>query len=276
MNYYDVLGVDKHATDMELKKQYRALSYKYHPDRNPTSSEKMQQINEAYETLKEPDKRLDYDRRANPLDVFFEKLFKTKEKMDPIEELFKDDFKEMTPSLDIKIELTLLEAYNGIQLPVFVKRTIHKRNTREYEQEKIYLDIPKGVDDGEIIKIKEKGHCHQGVYSDLKIFVTVLPHARFQRRGLDLVYTQTITFTESICGFSYSILHLNNVSLKLQSSRGNIIQHKEERVIKNKGMIRGDTGDLIVLFMVKVTEKMSETQMTMLEKVFNTTLELDI
>jgi len=64
--------------------------------------------------------------------------------------------------------------------------------------------------------------------------------------------------------------------LKLQSSRGNIIQHKEERVIKNKGMIRGDTGDLIVLFMVKVTEKMSETQMTMLEKVFNTTLELDI
>jgi len=56
--------------------------------------------------------------------------------MDPIEELFKDDFKEMTPSLDIKIELTLLEAYNGIQLPVFVKRTIHKRNTREYEQKK--------------------------------------------------------------------------------------------------------------------------------------------
>jgi DnaJ-class molecular chaperone len=272
MNYYDILGVDKHATDIELKKQYRALSYKYHPDRNPEGSDKMQQINEAYETLKEPLRRQEYDMMSNPLDLLFEKWFKTKEKVDPIEELFKDDFKDVSPTLDVKIELTFLESYTGIQFPVLIKRNIQKgRNHHECEQEKIYLDIPKGTDDGEIIILTGKGHCQQGIYSDLKVFVKVLPHPYFKRNGLDLIYRQNITFTESICGFSYSILHLNQVSLKLKSSRGNIIQNKEEHIIKNKGFMRDkDVGNLVVVFIVQKTKPLTETQMSTIESVFKT------
>lgn len=270
MNYYDILGINKHATENEMKKQYRALSYKYHPDRNPIGSDQMQKLNEAYETLKDPVKRQEYDILMNPLDAIFEKFFR-KEKTDPLDELFKGDYHEATPDLDVKIELSFQEAYDGIQFPVCVKRYIQKnRNTREYENEKIYLDIPKGVDDGEIIKIREKGNCNQGVYSDLKIYIKVLPHEMFERKGLDLIYRQYITFKESIGGFSYSIPHPNGSSLKLQSSRGNIIQNQSERVLKNKGFIRNnDCGDFIILFKVHAVERLTEEQVCALENAFH-------
>lgn len=272
-NYYDILGVSKHATENEMKKQYRALSYKYHPDRNPLGADQMQKLNEAYETLKDPQKRQEYDRGSNPLESFMEQLFR-KEKIDPLEELFKSDYHETTPDLDVKIELSFQEAYNGSQFPVTVKRYIQKNRTmRDYEHEKIYLDIPRGVDDGEILKVREKGNCNQGVYSDLKIYIKVLSSEWFERKGIDLIYRHTIGFKESICGFSYSIPHPNGSVLKLQSSRGNIIQNQSERVIKNKGFVRDkDCGDLIIRFKVNITERLTEEQVCALEQVFNASL----
>jgi curved DNA-binding protein len=270
MNYYEVLGVSKNATENELKKQYRALSYKYHPDRNPTGSEHMQKVNEAYETLKDPMKRQEYDMSfTNPLDILLEKMFRSKDK-DPIEELFKSDFyHEKIEDLETKIELSFKESYNGTQFPINIKRCVNQGRTKCYENEKIYLDIPAGIDDGEILKLKEKGNCNNGHYSDLKIHIKVLPHEFFERKGMDLIYRKYITFKESICGFEGSILHLNDISLKLQSSRGNIIQNYDERVIKNKGFIRDqDIGNLIIVFRVNVPSKLSETQLTALESVF--------
>jgi len=74
MNYYELLGVSKDSTENELKKQYRSLSYKFHPDRNPNGGEQMQKLNEAYDTLKDPIKRQVYDNSfSNPLDVLLEK-----------------------------------------------------------------------------------------------------------------------------------------------------------------------------------------------------------
>jgi len=90
------------------------------------------------------------------------------------------------------------------------------------KNEKIYLDIPAGIDDGEILKLSGKGNCNHGQYSDLKIHIKILPHEHFERKGLDLIFRKHISFRESICGFEGHIMHLNDTSLKLQSSRGNI------------------------------------------------------
>ena len=270
MNYYEILGVQKNATDNELKKQYRSLSYKYHPDRNPTGSEQMQKVNEAYTVLKDPITRHEYDMSSvNPLDILLEQMFK-RDKVDPIDELFKGDFyQENTEDLETKIELSFKESYTGVNFPINIKRYMYHGRTKGYENEKIYLDIPRGIDDGEILKIKCKGNCNNGTYSDLKILITVLPHDKFERKGLDLIYRQYITFKESLCGFEGTIVHLNDASLKLQSSRGNVIQNHDEHIIKNKGIIRDQvTGNLIVLFKVKCDVKLTDDQLTVLENTF--------
>jgi len=86
---------------------------------------------------------------------------------------------------------------------------------------------------------------------------------------LDLIFRKHISFRESICGFEGHIMHLNDTSLKLQSSRGNIIQNYDEKIIKQKGFIRDkDMGNLIIIFKVNIDKKLNSEQLSVLESVF--------
>ena len=79
MDFYKILNVSPNASESEIKKSYRALSFKYHPDKNPDPgvAEQYKLINEAYETLNDPQKRAHYDNRNNPLsmDSIFKEMF---------------------------------------------------------------------------------------------------------------------------------------------------------------------------------------------------------
>lgn len=277
MNFYDVLGLNKNATQDEIKKKYRSLSFQYHPDRNPDGGELYKKINEAYDILGDSEKRNIYDMEdmAN-IGNIFENIFKKKKKQDPVEELFNDNFfssftnintNTYIEPLELKLELGFKDVYNGTNIPINIKRKNINGNNTTYEIEKIYIDIKQGIDDDEIIKIKNNGNSLNGEYGDIKIKIKIIPNEYFKREGLNLIYTKHISFIESICGFEYNITHLNENILKLKSSRGNIIQNFDEKIIKNKGFTRNNiTGDLKIIFKVE-PKTLNEKQLNTLENV---------
>lgn len=300
MDYYKILGVSSNASESEIKKAYRSLSYKYHPDKNPDPSvaEQYKLINEANETLMDPQKRSQYDNRNNPLNMdsilkemfhghghrksnhpqnIFEEIFKMNSMggmngmgmAEPMifftEEPMNMNMNNIEP-LDKKVEITFEQSYKGTNIPILIEREFRKGNTFFKEQEKIYIIIPQGIDDGEIIEIPDKGNGTFDKRGSLRIHIKIIHDTIFERRGLNIVYNHSITFKESICGFEYLLHFIDGTPLKLKSSKGNIIQKGDEKTVKGKGFIRdGQTGDLIIHF--KVTpQELTEEQIALFEK----------
>lgn len=304
MDYYKILGVTSNASEVEIKKAYRQLSYKYHPDKNPDPAvaEQYKLINEAYETLNDPQKKSQYDNRNNPLsmdsilkDIFqnhgnhgmhrrnapgpqniFEEIFKMQSMggmgginihgMPEPMIFFTDESINMNiEPLDKKVEISFEQAFKGANIPVIIEREFRKGNNIFKEQEKIYIAIPQGIDDGEIIEIPDKGNGPFDHRGSLRLHIKIIQHATFERKGLNLIYNHTITFKESICGFEYLLHYIDSTPLKLKSSKGNIIQNGDEKIVKGKGFQRdGQTGDLIIHF--KVTpQELTEEQIVLFE-----------
>ena len=95
---------------------------------------------------------------------------------------------EINSNIEKKIEISFKDSYVGINVPLVIKRKIILGNNTNYEQEKIYIKINSGTDDGEILNIPNKGNFFNGQTSDLRIHVKVLPHHNFERSGLNLIY----------------------------------------------------------------------------------------
>ena len=302
MDYYKILNVSPNASESEIKKSYRSLSFKYHPDKNPDPSvaEQYKLINEAYETLNDPQKKIQYDNRNNPtnIDSIFKQMFNPhgghgfQQRSNP-QNIFEEIFKMHTmhngmnmpepmifftedpininqhiniEPLDKEFEISFEQSFKGGNVPIQIEREFRKGNMQFKEQEKIYITIPQGIDDGEIIEIPEKGNVCFDRRGLLRLHIKISSNATFQRKGLHLIYNHTITFKESICGFEYLIHFIDGSPLKLKSSKGNIIQNGDEKPVKGKVFTRdGQTGDLIIHFKV-TSQELTEEQLTLFEQ----------
>ena len=133
---------------------------------------------------------------------------------------------------DIHIEQTISyqQSYQGCYIPIHIEREIVK-GRRKTESETIYINIEKGIDENEIMTIAEKGNVKDGISSDIKVKILLEKHREYSRRGIDLVLHKIVSFRESLCGFEFNLEHINGKSIKFTSSRGNIIQNGDEKVI---------------------------------------------
>lgn len=183
----------------------------------------------------------------------------------------KTEPEEILEDIHTNHEIDFEESYNGCCVPIIVTRIInHGQIKNNKETEKIYLNIPKGVDDDEIITIENKGHILNNKQSHVKVHIKIKDHPIFKRNGIHLILPKQISFKESLTGFDFILEHLNNSKTKLSSSRGNIIQNGDKKIIKNLGFDRNDKkGDLIILFHVlHPPEKLNETQLKIIEETF--------
>jgi len=289
-DYYDVLGVKKNASGEEIKKAYRKLAMKYHPDRNPNkkeAEERFKEINEAYAVLSDKEKRKQYDtigaegfrQRFTQEDIFrgfdFDEilsgLFGGRGKREfrfggregfEFGDLFgggRGAYQNMgrmpQKGEDILYELpiTIEEAAFGGEKRVTFRK--EKGGTEE-----ISVKIPKGIASGKKLRVAGKGTegRNGGPPGDLYLQVQVMEHPVYSREGDDLVVEKEINFTEAALGAMVEVPSLEGTK-KVRIPPGT--QSHTKLRLKGLGLPhfqREGRGDEYVKVIVKVPKRMSE------------------
>ena len=284
--HYDVLGVMPSASSEEIKKAYRRQSMTSHPDRNradPSATGRFQSIGKAFAVLGDEDQRRSYDMsiqsrtRAgadtggdHPYGSFANAFVQGRPQphygREPSPSFLPQTIKP--PSIEVNLEISLSQAYAGCTESVSVKRWIAEGGSGQREEkETLYVTVPKGADDGEILVLESRGHCSpEGVSGDVKVFLSVANDSEFRRRGLDLVYEHTISLREALCGFSFELRHVSGKSLTIQNPRGSIVTPSYRKIVPELGMQREEhAGNMVIDFKVVFPSRLDSEVVDQLE-----------
>tara|TARA_R110002073_G_scaffold330784_1_gene514875 strand:- start:2605 stop:3573 length:969 start_codon:yes stop_codon:yes gene_type:complete len=270
--------------------------------------EQYKKINSAYNTLSDPNERAQYDTNItfnklnlqdsifmnmlfNPIDIqsvlselrntnFNSNNFSNKNiPIDIFSNLGKNslfnqginnyNFDSKPKNINLTIHITLLDAYKGCKKPINIKRWIYENNKEIEQEETIYVDITKGIDNNEIVTIKDKGnrlsHDNKG---DIEVKIIIDNESKFERNGIDLIYKRDITLKESLCGFTFDLCYIDGKEFKINNEAGNIIPPDFRKTISNFGITRDNsTGDLIIIFNIIYPKTITEKQIKELSNI---------
>lgn len=282
IDYYKTLELEKNASDADIKKAYRRLARKYHPDLNPnddSAKKKFQQINEANEVLSDPEKRKKYDQYGKDWQhaEAFEKAQQSRQAEGQHGQqqtysggMHDEDFSEFFESMfggagskgsrqvkfrgqdfNAELHLSLEDAFKTHQQTL----TVNGKSIR--------LTIPAGVENGQTIKVS--GHGGPGVNGgpngDLYLTFMIAHHSRFKRDGNNLYLHVDLDLYTAVLGGDITIDTMDGkVKLKVQPETQNGTKIK----LKGKGFPvykqEGQFGDLYVTYQVKVPTHLSEKE----------------
>lgn len=181
---------------------------------------------------------------------------------------FMNQLNKPTPIMK-NITITMDQVLTGATIPIEIERWLMEGNTKTFEKETIYINIPKGIDDNEIIVLREKGNIiNEHIKGDIKIFVKIENHSLFERKGLDLIYKKNISLKEALCGFSFDLPYLNGRSYVLNNTSGNIIKPNYTKMIPDMGLVRENhKGNLIIQFQVEFPDHLSKEKIDQLKEI---------
>lgn len=293
-NYYKVLGVDKKASDDEIKKAYRKLALKYHPDRNQdnkSAEEQFKKISEAYAVLGDSEKRKQYEsfgsqeafnRNFSQEDIFrgFDlndilrdlggfsgsRGMRGQRRASANDDLFSQLFRnqqygqQQAPrkgqSLEYNLSIGIEDAYSGAE-----KRISFKKDDGGLNE--MTIKVPKGIDTGKKLRLVGKGlpGFNGGSSGDMFINITLTPHPVFTREGDDIYIHKTITFPQAALGTSMDVKMPNGEIKRIKIPPGTQantkIRMKGFGFHKFKGTGRGDG---YVRFTIEVPKKLTKKQ----------------
>ncbi len=292
IDYYKILGLDKTATTADVKKAYRKLARKFHPDLNPndaSAQQKFQQINEAHEVLIDSEKRKKYDQYGKDwqhADAFQQarqqqsqqgsggfggfgggRTYTNAEGFDDSQ--FSDFFESMFGGgysrgsggrQTTQFKGQDLNATLRLNLTDTLKS---EKQTLTIGDKKIRLTIPAGVADGQTIKIKGHGGegANGGPKGDLYISFEVLNNTAFKRVGSDLYKTENIDIYTALLGGEITLQTMDGaVKLRVKPETQNDTKVK----LKGKGLPiykkEGQNGDLYIIYKIELPKKLSEKE----------------
>lgn len=157
----------------------------------------------------------------------------------------------------------------GTTMPIDIERWILQDGNKVFENETVYVTVPKGIDEGEIIVLRDKGNvAREDCKGDIKLFIKIENNTDLKRSGLDLIYEKTISVKEALCGFVFELKYITGKVYTINNNSGNIISNGYRKIIPNMGFSRDQhTGNLIIIFNVRFPDKLSQEVMDQLKKV---------
>lgn len=280
MNYYETLGIEESASQIEIKKAYRSLSLKLHPDKQGGNADEFKKINEAYTILSDPEKRKDYDFSLhgnvhNATNVNVSDMFNMMFNNEGLSNFIKVNFEKVAKNMGLKkpvpivttIKLNFQQAYDGYNYPLHIERFLVTNpevpDEKTHETETIYIPIPAGIDDNEIIIVPNKGNVVGENVGDVKCCIKISNDTVYAREGMDLHYKKELSLKESLCGFAFCINHIDGRTYNINNSAGKIIVPGMKQIIPKLGMKRGEPmnyGNLIIDFEIKFPESLTKEQ----------------
>jgi curved DNA-binding protein len=294
IDYYKTLGINKTASTEDIKKAYRKMARKYHPDINPNDKEaqkKFQQINEANEVLGDPDKRKKYDAHGENwkhADQYEQARQSQRQQGRPNDgytysdfgdnDDFSDFFSSMFGNQGGRGRSTRNAKYRGQDYTATITITLEDafkthQQTINVNDKKLRITIPAGIADGQVIKLGGQGGpgVNGGPNGDLLITFIISPHHTYKRQGNDIHMNVDLNLYTAILGGDLTIDTLDGkVKLKVKPET----QNNTKVRLKGKGFPvykkDGEAGDLFITYSIQIPTGLNEEQKALFEKLSKT------
>lgn len=278
-DYYQIMGLDSKASQEEIKRTYRKLARKYHPDvsKEANAETKFKELGEAYEVLRDPEKRAKYDQygqywkeqgqRTNThhqsheqhyqhagdapgFEDFLNSIFGQRYQQN--QSHFYDEGRDIHAKMNISLEDSFRGAEKVLQLQI---PQVNRQGTIDYQQRSVKVKIPKGITDKQQIRLKGQGGKGAGAHAgDLYIEISINPHPLFHLENKDVSLQVPISPWEAALGATIQVPTLaGSVNLKIPKRS----QNGKQMRLKGRGLPGNPAGDQYVVLEIVIPQKES-------------------
>lgn len=284
-DYYEIMGLQRNASPQEVKQAYRKLARKYHPDvsKEADAEERFKELGEAYEVLKDPEKRRQYDKygqywkeggarqqqyqyaqgdghsrgfngaevNAEEFEDFLNNIFQQRQKGR------QSSYFDQGQDVHARLAIFLEDSYHGLekilqlQMPVMdAKGQLH------YQEKAVKVKIPQGITDKQQIRLKGQGGKGSGNHvGDLYIEISIAPHPFFKLENKDIHLTLPVLPWEAALGATVSVPTLGGtVKLKIPK----LSQTGKQLRLKGRGLPGHPAGDQLVTLEIMIPPEANE------------------